>query len=256
MEAIDNPTYGAADATGSAKAAGDLEAAVEEVRAEMDAKLQALRAELGAGPGAGGAASSQLNDAVRSVVAHLSEAPTNFHQALVYFASVSQEDSGDGAGRAGMVQWLPWMAISAALMVLGQIAVAAGLLVGTDEPGCANSDQCRRGAFCNVDRGRCAYCGESWQMPLPKQINAAGGTLNVVSDPAFVGFNLTLVAEICVAHPSAQVKNSEWGDIVVSAAATASWCESCVHAVDGTVDPLYGSTVMAANVQAMRPFDW
>jgi hypothetical protein len=46
--------------------------------------------------------------------------------------------------------------------------------------------------------------------------------------------------------------DSEWH---ANTASVQSWCETCVYAVDGEVDPLTGSSLAAAHIAAMGPFD-
>ena len=192
-------------------------------------------------------AAAPLSAAVRSAVAHLTEAPLNFHQATVMYAA---EQSGDGetAGSALLRRRMGSLALSA-LMVLMQCMVAVGVYTGTAAPACASSDQCaQKGTYCTVGMDdRCQYCGND--VPLPEQTDpATGGTLNWADAPDYAGFNLTLVAEVCAA-PTDSVWGPDYRATVVS------WCETCVFN-DGRVDELTFFSLAQANVAAMGPFDW
>ena len=88
MEMVENPMLGT-----TAKTSGDVELAfaaqqsvsdsqtAKAMERLMDAKVVELRAEL-----------AQGDDDIKSVVARLTEAPTNFHQDIVYFAALPPED--------------------------------------------------------------------------------------------------------------------------------------------------------------------
>ena len=82
---------------------------------------------------------------------------------------------------------------------------------------------------------------------LPQQTDpATGGTLNWAVAPDYVGFNLTLVAEVCAAPTDR---------LGIPRASVVSWCETCVYN-DGQVDELTEFSFAQANVAAMGPFDW
>jgi len=81
-------------------------------------------------------------------------------------------------------------------------------------------------------------------------------TRNHMGDPNHVGFNRTLVAEVCTMPYTDRVGfigsvglKSTFPDTAV-----ASWCEACVRN-DGTVDPMTGPGLLRSNIAAMGPFD-
>ena len=76
-----------------------------------------------------------LDSAVRSVYAHMAEAPTNWHQATVFLLS-----SDDPAERA----MAPTMLASGFVMVLFQWAAAVGAIGSTTFLSCQSTDQCGR----------------------------------------------------------------------------------------------------------------
>jgi hypothetical protein len=194
-----------------------------------------------------GAAAEFAEDAMRSVVARLTEAPTNWHQSTpgiwhlqracnllkvsirphlgsprgltdrsggshprsnVFFFALDQQD-------ADALQCTCGLLVGAAMVAL-QILVVIGVLIGTSVPACGSSDQCpQAGTYCQVGaRDRCEYCGAA---PLPPQTDpTTGGVWNDPSAPDFAGFNLTAVAALC-ADPSM------YGDFP---AGVVSWCKS------------------------------
>lgn len=248
-----NPT---ADLAGPKAEEVDLEAALEaHKRGEissaaaslvmeqlMDSKVAELEARLHAMPG--GAAA----DAIRLAVARLSESPPNWHQSSAHFAALPADH--EDAGRR-------WCAIlGGVLMVLAQCMVAMAVFVGSVVPSCTNSDQCeQKGMFCRVgwvDGDRCGYCGKD--APLPWQTDpTTGGTLNHADAYDFVGFNKTLVEEVC-RHPTDRTWPNHHHKLY-SHTFVASWCETCVSAIDTAVNPVTEWSHMAANVAgAYRSF--
>lgn len=132
-----------------------------------------------------------LEPVIRSVFAHLTEAPTNWHQAVTFFlVSADPQD-------AQTKYEVPWMFTASWFMVLVQCATAMAVLVSTLTPSCITSDQCPTGTYCQVGfTYRCQYCGSN--VPLYGQLDEDGiGTYNNVFDANFRGYNLTLVAEVC-----------------------------------------------------------
>ena len=207
----------------------------------MEEQMQAKIAELEARIGAAGA---PVDAAVRKIFARFTEAPPNMHQALVHWAAEEEGDDEDAASR--------WLGLCASVcMVLGQCMVVAGVFYGTVLPSCSSSDQCGAGTYCTVGgSARCNFCGSA--APLLGQTDpAGGGTLNVPDAEDFAGFNTTLVAEVC-ASPTERLRADGF---LLPTTAVASWCETCVFTIDGTVDPLTNDRLVAGNVGAMGPFD-
>eukprot|EP01043_Picozoa_sp_COSAG02_P047990 COSAG02_NODE_4662_length_5119_cov_2.425299_2_plen_612_part_00 len=202
-----------------------------QIEAKVFTKIAQLEARLSGGAGDAG---SSFESAVRGLVARLTETPTNFHQSTVFFLAAGAPEDAAMARRA------PLLYAGSLAMVGLQSATAVGVFYGTTFPSCATSDQCGAGTFCEVGMGhRCEYCGN-------------GGPVS--GDD--IG-NLTFVAEVC-ALPYAERRRSDRGGLdfgqSLASTAVASWCEACVRN-DGTIDPLTGDSLAAANVAAMGPFD-
>ena len=123
--AVDNPV---ADGGGD-----DVEARVPETRADDQ--------------------ESPVERAATNVFAKLAEAPTNWHQATIYFmTSTAKEDEP-------MRKLAPLMFCGGMAMVLLQIAAIYGLVSGLVHPSCTSNTQCTRpGFFCYIepdeDRGK------------------------------------------------------------------------------------------------------
>ena len=195
-----------------------------QLRAEMQEQMAQLEARLGTGD-----SGSPFTAAVRGVVARLTETPTNFHQATVYFLAT------DAPEDAAMARRAPLLYFGSLAMVLLQSATAVGVLMGTMFPSCATSEQCGAGTWCMVGmKNRCDFCGWGIYSPVGDDIG-----------------NLTLVAEVCTL-PYTEAVN-EGGDVMPNTTA-ASWCEACVRN-DGTVDPLTWGSLRAGNLAAMGAFD-
>eukprot|EP01052_Picozoa_sp_SAG31_P031189 SAG31_NODE_3279_length_4470_cov_48.789293_5_plen_342_part_00 len=239
----------AAVATLGVKSELDTVEAMERLLRARDAALRAeVRAEF--------ATRLEGTNTVRSIVARLGEAPPNWHQATVMFAA---SDGDDARWRVGSL-------VLSVLMVMGQSMVTVGMWLGTAAPACGSNDQCgQTGTYCQVRpqamssalsaTGRCQYCGVD--VPLPQEVDpATGGTLNWVMAPDFAGFNNTLIVEACAA-PIDRRGTAAMGNVVIfPRAAVVSWCEACVHPIDGQVDELSEARLAAANVKAMGLFDW
>eukprot|EP01045_Picozoa_sp_COSAG04_P010169 COSAG04_NODE_615_length_11914_cov_12.688447_10_plen_512_part_00 len=245
-----------------------MEEQMEHMRAEMqeqmDTKIDATLSLL-LRPGfavSEGGTTLTLARAVRGVVAKFTEAPTNFHQATVFFlAAVAPEDEAM-ARRAPLLY-----AVSLAMVGL-QSATAVGVFVGTMTPSCATSDQCGAlgpGRFC-MDVDRCRYCGAEVPLPLDTEgvctfegeftaADAACTTRNNAYDPNHVGFNLTRVAEVCTMPYTGRVGVDGAGlHLDFKNTTVASWCQGCVRN-DGTVESMTGDTLIDANVAAMGRMD-
>jgi hypothetical protein len=221
-----------------------VEAMEKMMIAVTDAKMVTLRAEFAelraeltqAAPGA---------DAIAVFVAHLSQAPTNWHQSAVHFAALPPEDQDAG--------WSVTTLLGGIVIVMAQCVVAVGLFSGTLHPSCESNDQCaQKGVYCDVGgNDRCGFCG--FRSPLPTQTDPeTGGTLNNPHAEDFTGYNTTLVAEVC-GDPTDYIAEY-W-----LPARVASWCESCVSSKStwrSRFDPLTPDSLTATNVAAMGKFDW
>ena len=207
----------------------------EQLKGQMDAKIAQLRAEL-----SGGGGDSGLDSIVRGLVARLTETPTNFHQATVFFLAADAPEDAAMARRAPLLY-----AVSLAMVVL-QSETAGGVFAGTMIPSCATSDQCGAGTWCNVGmEDRCRFCGD--EGPLGYGIG-----------------NLTRVAEACALPYTDQSGVKQWIDeetgetrvetwpFLSTNTTVASWCEACN---DGTVDLLTMDSLNAGNRAAMGPAD-
>jgi hypothetical protein len=265
MDGFENPTFAAAEKTpGGTEEVEEALVALREIEAFAEpravaaierliaAKLNA--AEHGRRLGSDEAPAEAAVRAISSAMARLSEAPMNWNQAVVHFAC-EEEDAGRRR----------WTTLVGAVLVLAQLMVAVSVSVGTIVQSCETNDDCpQAGTFCRgmgtmTTSSRCEYCGVI--VPLPLQADPrTGGTLNHPMIEDFVGFNKTLVAEICISP----TERFGWDGFagknghpkLMPRSAVASWCESCVNAIDMSVDSLYMESLMRANVAAMAPFDW
>lgn len=203
-----------------------------------------------------------LAPVIRGVTARLTENSPNFHQATIFFAASKAPEDSPTASRASL------LFLGSTMMVLMQTLTAMGVLWGVVLPSCSDNEQCAEGhagTYCSIgvsgmgnsaSRNRCDFCGR-W-VPLEIEFPTTGGTMNWAEDPQFVGFNLTLVAEVCVTFPLGRRGTggnggNEW---TFPPAAVASWCEACVRAVDGTVDSSTQTARISLNVSAMNRVDW
>jgi hypothetical protein len=118
--------------------------------------------------------------------------------------------------------FFPWFMTNQACMVLAQVAVLAGVKASTREPSRFASDQCDTGWYCTIGgESRCYPCGEIY--------HACIQTSNVS------------VADICSHQPNPAIPppypDDCWLDGYVEdhGPFLASWCEACVHPIDGMV---------------------
>jgi hypothetical protein len=72
----------------------------------------------------------------------------------------------------------------------------------------------------------------------------------------YAGFNTTLAAQVCAEPTSGVGVDGAGNEFEFTLAAVKTWCEACVHAIDGQVDDLTAVRLAQANVAAMGPFDW
>ena len=101
-----------------------------------------------------------IEGTVRAVYGRLTEAPTNWHQATIYFFATDAEEDSTMRARA------PFMAIFGALMVFGQAATAMAIITGSITKSCTANNQCDNGFWCSDVEGQCQYCGEDVPLPL------------------------------------------------------------------------------------------
>jgi hypothetical protein len=137
------------------------------------------------------AQSAGLEATIKSVVAHLTEAPTNWHQAVVFFVATSElEDEA-------MKAYVPAMFATSVLMTVVQCMTAMAVFISTILPSCRTSDQCPAGLYCQIGFSyRCQFCGSN--APLIMQFDVDGiGTYNQVFDENFRGYNHSTVAAVC-----------------------------------------------------------
>ena len=176
---VQNPMNGESESTEAAaalKTFADVEAALAEggvtpqqaaeasrvMESLMDQKVAALKAEMGG-------ASFEVESAVRSLVARLTEAPTSWHQSAVFFASSTDPIDAATKKRA------PLLAAISVLMVLAQSLVAGALFFGNLWPACTKSSQCVSGTYCSEpgQKSNCAYCSGNNPMTLQTNVSAA-----------------------------------------------------------------------------------
>jgi hypothetical protein len=243
-----------------------MEAVLAEREERAQAELAAVRAELQDMRTAVGASAragmDPLKSAVLDTVAKLTEAPCNFHQATVYFCASDELADEEYARKAPVLMLTSW------LLVLLQCMASMGVYVGTFRPSCASSDHCAPGLYCENSGGRrCIFCGQDVPLPLdtdgPCTFNGfltvsdpVCRTYNEPIDPNFSGFNLTRVATVCTTPYIDRVGlRADGGPYFLPAPMVKSWCERCVHAIDGTVDPLVRDAHAAANIGAMGFLD-
>lgn len=177
------------------------------------------------------------------------KAPFNFHQ-FVSFA-LSRPAGGEDVD---LRRWAPGLFLLSALMVFAQCAAAMGVLWGTGGRSCKTNDDCDKlGQFCFVgSRDRCQDCGQR----VPILMETDGVTLqtyNFPEDDRFVGFNHTAVAEAC-SNPVA--RRGTGGELPFTAAGVVSWCDACVHAETGSVDPMNSKIRMESTIGSMGVLDW
>jgi hypothetical protein len=127
----------------------------------MDSRLEARVAELEQQLAVRSAAEGDgLRGGAAAAVARLNSAPTNWHQATIYFLTSEAEED------AVMHRRAPLMFAAGLVMVIVQVVAMYGVVMGMMHPPCINNLQCAEvGFFCEVardgSRGRCSSCGES-----------------------------------------------------------------------------------------------
>lgn len=197
--------------------------------------------------------------AVESIFAKISESPSNWHQAVIFFLSSTSPEDAEMHSKA------PYLFVLSCLMITFQTATACAIAMGAWEPTCETSDQCERGLYCMTDKGRCQFCGED----VPMGIECAEGKGWSACQRSVKILNHTRASEICagvVEDPTMSVFNlvDPYGegeseardDVSEGIHATLEWCDSCLHAVSGEVDPLDINTQMHLARNGMGIIDW
>lgn len=207
----------------------------ERLRKAMETKIAELEARLGAH-------GVPVEAAVRSVVARLTESPSNWHQGVVF--GLVANDAKD----AELRMWAPVGLVVSGAIVSMQCAVAVVLFVGTISPACADNDQCGLGLFCRKVNNRCTFCGQNAPLTMVTEgactvsgevwtgveltvKDAACTTHNFPPDPNFVGFNSSGVAAAC-ADPSLSRWGEERSDHVLA------WCDKWCEVARSLPSPL------------------
>ena len=129
-----------------------------EKAAPAELSLQSVDARLAALEKRDKSGKEELQNAVANVFAQLSEAPTNWHQATIYFMTSTAEED------ASMRKLTPPMSLGGLVMVMLQITAAYSVVSGMVHPSCTSNTQCERpGFFCYTapgkERGKCQMCG-------------------------------------------------------------------------------------------------
>eukprot|EP01043_Picozoa_sp_COSAG02_P050278 COSAG02_NODE_5151_length_4588_cov_2.905324_2_plen_369_part_00 len=221
----------------------------EAIDAFYEAELTSLRAELNAARQA-----SSVSSSVASIVAQLSEAPINWHQATLFFFTAEDPEDATMHGRAPLLLALGYA------QVLLALATAVGVAAGVVNPTCLDNDGCyAKGSFCWVGGSqRCQYCGQL--SILQTQVDAGGGVLNEAYHPDFVGYNETGVAEACHNFPPEgfyiEGVNTYGDPHYYSREGVLAYCAACVSGVTGAVDGLNLRSLSEASVAAMGTYDW
>eukprot|EP01051_Picozoa_sp_SAG22_P014244 SAG22_NODE_1698_length_3788_cov_3.925725_2_plen_469_part_00 len=237
---------------------GDVEAGPPPTR-QQHMGLQARVETLEQGGGA-------VDAAIRSVFASIGTAPTNWHQATIFFLSAEKEVDQTMRKRA------PLMFAGGLLIILLQILVIAGVWLGSLAPSCQSNAQCvahgHPGTVCML--GRCFFCGQRGIYPQNDTVACHWG-LNephVGRSPETwrwgqcypnVYKNKTVVAEVCADPQDRLAWRSEVGELNDPAGFKAenvrAWCEACVF-TDGEVNryTLMDNTV--GNIMSMGAYDW
>ena len=162
-------------------------------------------------------------DAAKAM-ARLGAAPTNWHQATIYFLTAKSEEDAVMRKRA------PLMFAWGGFLVIMQISAVLGMLGAMLHPSCTSNSHCngRDGFYCYTIpgkiQGNCQMCGEAAPLPIYlssipvpnpvpdqrqfKEYNTvwdqhypnagAGGTGRRTTTPDWsAGFNFTMVRETC-----------------------------------------------------------
>ena len=148
--------------------------------ATLEARVAELEEQIAEARRRDGMVGSGAVAVLRSELARLDAAPTNWHQATIYFLTSTDEEDASMRRRA------PLMYATGVVMVVVQIIAMYGVVMGMMAPPCINNLQCTEtGFYCEVARdgqsGRCRSCGgDPPMMPyeadtlLPGE-NAVGG---------------------------------------------------------------------------------
>jgi hypothetical protein len=250
-----------------------------ESKRALEAWLQSRQQQPQPKPLQSAGAPAEWSSAVKSIVAHLTEAPMNWHQVTVFALSRQCDGEDETLRRKG-----PLLFAVGALMVLMQTTTVIGVLQGTLYPSCKNNDQCpSKGTFCAIG-GRypsdpnCWYCGTT--APLGAQLDKqSGGILNhIEAGDLYAGMNSTYARLMCndpinfvwgenlpplSAYPAGsrgvkvgfgteerREQNPLWIEYIKS------WCDACFHLETGTVSETTGWSIPADNITTMGLADF
>ena len=205
---------------------------------------------------------------VKSVVARLTEAPTNWHQSTVFYLTTKAEQDARLRTRA------PLMAAVSFLMVFMQAASISAIIFGTVIPACDTKTECDKGRFCKAHgegegdgTNRCSYCGFSVPLEAECEIDGVSVRSHELCSEAdvpvwnvrptsthpheFLGYNTTYLSEVCHGTTPVGASVRAWAesDLV-------DWCDACWHMQTDTVDDLDMRLLIGANIRSMGAFDW
>ena len=254
----DNPLQGSGKASGGGT--------TEERLSLLEAQLVELRSSPGG---------DERNSTLGGAMARLSQAPTAWHQAAVYFLA-----DGDARG--------PRMVAMGFVMVLLQTCAAFGIMMSTIEQSCHTSEICQiRGTWCATTSkgGKCIYCGDDLPLPLEgarwektcagcrslrpvlNPDNTDGITYNhpdVTATPGviFGGYNTSTVEDVC-SHTWAGTRGVARVGISGITVETLygpedvhAWCSECVEPLTHEVRGVTFISTVVSNARSMSGLDW
>lgn len=149
----------------------------------------------------------------------------------------------------------PWMVIGSIAIVVFQCATSIAVMMGSFRKSCSSSDQCPPNTYCLVGYNQrvrpsfkimavmqdsalansfrhllhqCDYCG-SFRLHL-----LINGTLIDGEDEEYWPEKKQLVLQVCDDPTTAPSRGEDMRPLGIPQ--IQSWCETCVHAIDGAVD--------------------